>query len=243
MRRIHALVALALLALAPLAYAGGIIMGPVAAGGGAPSVRATNSENLSSAGTSLALNLPASLSSGEEIFAVAAYGIGTTTGHALDTPNYTDASDTSITQVDGSWHYKVSNGGEGAEDTLGWTTSSRVAAITLAISGTDGSPTVACGTSVTGTDAAPNPPSVAFTAPALLIAFYMTDNSAGVTHSSDPTGYTHSSLQSFDATSEAVGVATCQATVGTDCSSGNPAAFGLSGAEQWIAQTCVVEND
>jgi hypothetical protein len=243
MRRIHALILVAL--VATQASGGGIIMGPVvAAGGTPPDVGATNTGvNNSSNATTGTVNLPASISAGNILFAVLGFNQATptsiTVGNIAAPDEYAETRNAAASSVSVR-AFKVADGAEGASAASAWTNSSRHSAIAYKVTGTSDT-AITCGTVVTGTGTGPDPPSASFTAPALIITYINVDDNA-VTVDADPTGFATSCIGST-VTGNRTRMCACRATVGTDCSSGDPTAWTLSASAEYITQTCAIEDN
>ena len=254
MRRIALLFAALLFAAAASAqnfpFPGGMSDHTGGGGGGGtpPDVGATSSGTaVGGAGaTSGTVNLPASIAAGNDLFAAMSFSVGTVSGVTLgsisspDEYAETSASGTSMLTTQA---FKVASGSEGASAAAAWTTTSRFAAAAIKVTGTSDS-TLVCGTPVAATNTNPNPPAVAFTAPALIVTYLAVDSDA-TTISADPSGYATGCVG--DTTGATGGtqvrICTCRATVGTDCSSGDPGTWTLSVSTNNVAQTCAIEDN
>ena len=210
-------------------------------GGGSPPTATTNSGTASATGVATAtVNLPASIASGNVLFVAHAMGSGTTSAYDLGTVGeYTEIQEGTGTNND-AWHsFKVATGSEGATATANWTTNSPHSVVSALFAGTSDT-TLTCGTAVTSTASTnPDPPSVSFTAPATIITVLFVDTNAAVT--GDPSGYAYACAEN-SASGSRVRMCMCQASTGTDCSSGNPGAWTMS-TEDSIAQTCAIEDN
>lgn len=211
-------------------------------GGGSPPTATTITGTNSATNVStVSVNLPASISSGEVLYNVATFAAGTVTGYDLGTAaEYTETTDNNGSMGYGT-AYKVATGSEGSSATATWASStSRVSTVTAKFAGTtDTAP--ACGTASFVTSANPDPPSVSFSAPATIFTWVNIDASA-TTVSADPSGYGYSCVEA-SANGTRTRMCMCQASSGTDCSSGDPGTWTLSVSTLAAVQTCAIEDN
>lgn len=237
---------LALLFAALSAQADEFILIPAAGGGGgggAPVYQTGASGARSTSSTSLVHNMPASLSSGD--YLILAEGVTSDVSASITCPD--DGSTTEYTRTISTSTgntlqicRKVSDGSDST--TANWTGADGNNGASLRVTGVTGTVTVSSASS--GSSTTPDPPTVSFTAPALLLV--ICGGTGEDDNLSTAIGGSWSQIVHVDGGANAqvpwVHVEQCTANSGTDCDSGNPGTFTMATSTSWACRTIALED-
>jgi len=210
----------------------------------APVIETTAETAVSTAGTSHAITLPASIASTDLVLIV--MDIGSTSATLNSLTDWTEVLDESA--ANGLKILTYTGTGVPTTPTFTSSGSTRSASIAYRISGVDKTITPQIGTTATGTSTTPNPPSVTPTAgtskPYLFIAFF---GSAGEEADDDtwvtaaPTNYTGLLQKSCGTVGTNLGgLIGAASRTNTSGSAEDPATFTMAVSAAWRAQTIIV---
>jgi len=204
-----------------------------------PQVAAVNGGNNNSNATSHTVNLPSGIASGDLLLVFFASDGSPTITFPNEGTDWIQLFETARgTAVKFSACYRIANGTEGNTITVTTSASERTAHTSYRITGYSGIPV--CGTSATGNNTTPNPPSLSPSWGAKDTLWFTCcgyDQGQG-TVSTYPTNYTNGRNDRSNNT-QGCGVGSAHREL--NAASEDPEMFTISLSEQWVAQTVAVQ--
>jgi hypothetical protein len=200
-----------------------------------PVVETSNYGYNNTAGTSHTVNLPASIAAGDLLIVFFGYYTGT-----VSTPGgwETMGTENNGTSVYQAIFYKTASGSEGSTLTVTTGSSTKSSHVSYRISGWTGTPEK--GSVATGTDSAPNPPSLTPSWGSAETLWIVNETNRNNSFSTYPTNYSSNQVRGGN-TSTTSATETSAATREVTASSENPGAYGLSTSRYWLAQTVAIQ--
>lgn len=183
----------------------------------APTIATTNTGVDTTSATTVSVNMPASVATGDLLMVFSGM-LSTVTGITMTGWTCTTEAPASVVVL--GWCYRVADGTEGATQTVTWTTSSRARFIAIRITGqtsnTPESTAAACGTSSGTPDGGSSmAPSWTNTAATLYLSVIGLSANASISVSTVPSGYSTGVINA-PGTAAAVALAYKQATSVSD---------------------------
>lgn len=209
-----------------------------------PSVVTTNNGNSGGNGTSITVNLPSGVGTGDLMITCVTWdGAPTSINWPSSGGAWTSLYSTSCPSSAclHACRYRVATGSETSYG-ISWTGSEGSSYVVYRIEGHSASTTAPqIGTSATGTDANPNPPTSASpsggTQDYLFIVAYGWDGNNS--HTTYPTNYASNQVTDRWANAGGAGTAIASRNLNTS-STENPGTATISGSDDWVAQTMIV---